>query len=703
MKVVLRCCPGTAAVKAAPGGPLWLAVLVAGHSAWPGALWSQAGADSATADTLPRAVLPPVTVSIARAEAALSSLPYAVSAVAADAWRPGRPTAGLDEALLTVPGVFVANRYNYALDQRVAIRGFGARSAFGVRGVKVLLDGIPQTLPDGQGQLTNVDLAAVERAEVWRGAASVLYGNAAGGVISLRTSLEEPGLLRPELRLVVGGYGFLKGAVRADAPVGAGSLHAAGSRMTTDGFRVHSAAEQRRLSIRAAYPVGPGTRVTLLSSFADDPLAQSPGTLTRAEMDSLPRLADPRYVATEAGKVVTQGQVGASVHRRLSSGASVELVAFGQGREVENPLPFAVIALDRWAYGARSTATLPWGDGGQLATVGADLQWQRDDRRNLSPDRRRVVLDQLDRVVELGSFAQVRVPVGAGVSVTAGARYDRVGFRVDDRLPGDGDQSGERTLAALSAMGGVTVERYRGVVPYVSVGTSFETPTTTELLNRPDGRPGLNPELEPQRAVHYELGARGRGGTWFSYELAAFHADVRDELIPFESPVEPGRRVFRNAGASRHRGLEAGLTVRPLPGVAATAAYTYADYRFETFRVDGDTLDGNRIPGVPVHRLHWTVRYEAPAGGWVAVDNTYTSAVPADDTNAAEAAAWWVAAVRGGWRTVVSGWRVELFAGAENLLDRRYAGSVVINARGGRYFEPAPGRTLLVGAELGRW
>jgi iron complex outermembrane receptor protein len=343
----------------------------------------------------------------------------------------------------------------------------------------------------------------------------------------------------------------------------------------------------------------------------------------------------------------------------------------------------------------------------QLVTLGVDAQWQRDQRRNRDPLRLTVVLEQTDRVFEVGPFVQTRFGVGSRVTVTAGVRYDRVRFRVQDRLPlidsTATDRSGRRVLSALSGSGGVAFRATEALVPYFSVGTSFETPTTTELINRPDGSGGLNLDLRPQRATNYEIGARGRVGAVLSYSVTAFRTDVRDELIPFESPVEPGRTVFRNAGSSTHRGVETGATVRPVPGLTARAVYTLADYRFDEFRVEGDTLDGNRIPGVPVHYLYLSARYESRGGFWGAIDNTYGAGAYVDDRNteAAKADGWWVLTLRAGWEVTIDRWRVAPYVSVLNLTDRRYAGSVVVNARGGRYFEPAPGRNLVLGLEIG--
>lgn len=534
----------------------------------------QAGADSARADTFR---LAPVIVSVTRSATALANVPYSVSVIHRDEIARGRATAGLDEALVTVPGMLVSNRYNPAQDHTLSIRGFGARSAFGVRGVKILLDGIPQTLPDGQGQLSNVDLADVARIEVLRGPSSSLYGNASGGVVSLWTDQQPQERLVGQGRVAAGAYGFLKWQGSVATPVGAGSASLSVSETILDrGYRQHSAADTRRVSARLTYPLATRTRVTLHGLVADSPWLEDPGAVdtTALKSDSTRRLANPNNRSEleggtlrprGAGKEVTQAQGGLALRHDLAGGGSLEVSGFLLRRTLENPIAATYIEIGRWAYGSRATVSLPGAIGPMphVFTAGLDAQWMRDDRQNYSPDRPtlpppQLTRDQLELVTELGPFVQSRLGLGGLASLTVGARYDRVAFRAVDAFLTDGDDSGERVMAAFSASAGVVLEGASFARPYLNVATSFETPTTTELANRPTGPGGFNPALEPQQAVNYELGVRGRVSGVGEYAVAAFHADVEDELTPFEVPGDPGRRYFQNAGSARHRGVEQG-------------------------------------------------------------------------------------------------------------------------------------------------
>lgn len=671
--------------------------------------------DTTRADSLRPVLLAPVIVSVTRSPTDPGHVPFAVSVITRDEISRGRPGQGLSEALVTVPGVFVADRHNPSQDDNLSIRGFGARSAFGVRGIKVLLDGIPQTLPDGQGQLSNVDLARVSRIEVLRGPSSSLYGNASGGVISLWTDAARPPAFEPGARATWGAYGTWKAYVAGAAPVGPGALLVDGSSWATNGFRAHSAGETRKASLRYGADLSPRTRLVVQVLGAYSPRLQDPGALNQAEADTAPTAANPRNVAGDVGKTVSQEQAGLSLEHRAESGLRSSLVLFGLRRDLENPIATTYIQLNRWAYGARLGATLPFAPRGHSAvlTAGVDAQWQWDDRLNQSPDRTLTIRDQLERVSEIGPFVEARADLSRRVTLTLGGRNDRGAFRVDDRLLSDGDDSGARVMARPSGSAGLTFDLGRALQPYAGVSTSFETPTTTELGNRPTGPGGFNPDLQPQTAVNYEIGVRGAGSGEgrpasapgsvlpdFSYSVALYQINVRNELIPFEVPGDPGRRFYQNAGSGRHRGVEAGVALQPVSSLTLVASYTFTAFRFREFRTATDTLDGNQIPGVPAHFLYASLRVQGPRGGWAAADVSAASGYYVNDLNDVRTAPWRTLGIRAGWEGRWGGYRVAPFVALQNLFDERYIGSVSVNAQFGRYFEPAPGRNAYLGLEI---
>ncbi len=590
-------------------------------------------------DTTKPYTLPPTTVSVTRADNPLTNVPFAVHDVERAQISQARPTWGLDEALASVPGVFVANRYNFSQDQRISIRGFGARSAFAVRGIKILIDGIPQTLPDGQGQLTNLELGDVDHIEVLRGSSSALFGNASGGVISLWTN-PHVSELREDVRLVAGrfdgGRAWNKWQSTTNLRVGrsGGSASLTLSRLNYDGERDHSAADSRLLNARLRLPMASGWSLAASLGVADNPKADNPGSLTRAELDAnrdtVPLLNKNR----DAGKAVTQIQSGATLQKTLSNGGEAVFTVFGLTRDLTNPITTTYIDLNRIDYGMRASVSLA------KVTAGFDFQRLQDDRKNFNylntpgdsakPDTARA-LDQLEHVTELGPFVQSTWPLSTHTALTAGLRYDWVKFTGHDRLitPTNPDNSGEKLMQALSGTVGVAVNPSSALTVYGNVGSSFETPTTTELVNSPTGTGGFNSGVGPQRAVNYEIGGRGSLGTKVRYTVAVFQADVKDEIVQYAA--DPTRAYYTNAGRARHRGVELSADIAPVSGVSLAGFWTYADYRYTSYDFTVGTvthvLDGRALPGVPQNWLNLIARVQPTAfrGAWADVQQTYSS------------------------------------------------------------------------------
>ena len=667
-----------------------------------------------TPDTTKPITLAPTTVSVTRTDQPLTKVPFAVHDVARAQISQARPTWGLDEALASVPGVFVANRYNFSQDQRISIRGFGARSAFAVRGVKILIDGIPQTLPDGQGQLTNLELGDVDHIEVLRGSSSSLFGNASGGVISIWTN-PDVAQLREDARIVAGrfdgGRAWNKWQSTTGLRVGrGGSAALTVSRLDYAGERDHSAADSRIINARVRVPFSPEWSLAATLDLGYNPRADNPGSLTLAELhanrDTVPLLNKNR----NAGKAVTQVQTGATVRRTLANDGEAVVTVFGLTRDLQNPITTTYIDLNRIDYGMRASVSLA------KVTAGLDFQRLQDDRKNFNylntpgdsakPDTTRA-LDQLEHVTELGPFVQTTWPLATHTALTAGLRYDWVKFTVDDRLvtPTNPDNSGERLMQALSGSVGIAVNPSSTVTLYGNVGSSFETPTTTELVNSPSGAGGFNANVGPQRAVNYEIGGRGSLGATVKYTVAVFQADVRDEIVQYAA--DPTRAYYTNAGSARHRGVELSADVAPLSGVSLAAFWTYADYRYRSygFTVGTSThvLDGRALPGIPRNWVNLIARAQPASfrGGWAELQQTYSSDYYVNDTLGTRTSPWWATNIRVGWEGNAGGMRLAPFVAVNNAFNHLYVSSVVINAARDRYYEPAPSRNFYVGLSVG--
>ncbi len=682
-----------------------------------------ARADSAAADSLRRRAaqaLDGIRVTVTR-DAARSplELPFAWSRATIDA-RPALRRSGVADLLLGVPGVQVQERANPAQDPRIAIRGFGARSAFGVRGVRVLRDGIPLTLPDGQTPLDWLDLESVDRVDVIRGTAAALYGNAAGGVIDFRSHAPAATPFALDARVWDGG-GLRRAAVLASGSrrdttgvVQGGSWLGSVTRTTGDGPRQWSQLDATSLFARAMATVG-GTRFEVQGARYETPRAENTGALTAAELARDPRLPDSLNITRRSRKAVEQSQLSLLAAR--GDGANTLNASLFVGtRTLDNPLPFAIVAVDRHVaggslHGAFRTTQFAWPVrlGG-----GVDAQRQMDDRLNLEncatllaaaaptaacptpgTERGSLRLNQQERVGGLGGYVRAEVEAPHRVFASAALRYDRVNFRVRDRFIGgtNPDDSGERALSAVSPMLGLSWRARPLLSVYANLSTAFETPTITELTNQDNGAAGLNALLDPQRTRTAEIGVHGVLFSRLRADVALYRATVFEELVPFDVPNQPGRRAFRNAGRTSRQGIETNLT-----GAVSIfdigVAHTWSRFVFDTYSVGTTSYAGKVIPGIPVHLLqgYLTARH---AGWFATVDGSASSRVSANDANTVFAAGYAAWNVRAGYSAPrVGRVRVEPTVGIENVFDRRYAGSVVINATRSRFFEPGLPRRL---------
>ncbi|MFN2433613.1 MAG: TonB-dependent receptor family protein [Gemmatimonadota bacterium] len=655
---------------------------------------------TALADTLEAE---PVVVTVTRVEEEALQNPRAVSVVRGEDIQLAQRTLTLDEALSRVPGTFAQNRNNFSIGERLSIRGFGARAAFGIRGIRLVVDGIPQTLADGQSVSSNIDLASAGRIEVLRGPSSSLYGNAAGGVVDITTEAPPPSPT-VSTKFTAGKFDLQKYQLGLAGRSAALGYVLDANRTDYNGFRGHSRVESTLLNGRLTWDPDESSRWALVLNYNDTPVAESPGSLTRAQADSAPGQGNPRNVATASGESHQQLQGGLSYNRELTNNRALFARVYALDRAIDNPLPFAVIQLERFAGGGglQLTDRTPLFGMGNRLTAGVDLDLQSDDRLNFEnafPERPgepgEATLDQDEQVTSLGVYVQDEAYLAADLELTLGVRYDRVRFDVEDRLLENGDDSGERTLEDVSPMAGLRYSPAPAVNLYANVATSFQTPTTTELANRPTGEGGFNEELEPQTATSYEVGVKGLLGERVSYELAGFLVDVRDELIPFEAPGQEQRQFFRNAGSSQHNGIEASLSARPAPFLRALVAYTYSNFFFEEFATAEAEFDGNDIPGVPPHRLFAQLGWEADL--FAVAEAEVVDEYFVDDANTATNEGYTVVSLRGGWSGDIAGIEWRPFIGINNVFDEEYSGSVVVNAVGARYYEPSPGRNVYGG------
>ncbi|MFU8849178.1 MAG: TonB-dependent receptor family protein [Opitutales bacterium] len=651
--------------------------------------------------------LDPVIVEAVGLEAPVGAIPAAVSVVGRAEVQDASAQLSINEALRTVPGVFVLNPYNFAQDSRIAIRGFGAQSDFGIRGVRLVVDGIPATLPDGQSGVDGIDLGAVEQIEVIRGPAAAIYGPAAGGVIRIRTE-DPPARPFAELRLTGGDYGLEKSQFKAGGSEGPLGVLLSATHLDYDGYRANSRVVDDSLNMKLRYQFETAGELTTVFRLTDSPKQGDPGGLTAAEAANNPRQARDRNLQFDAGERVRQEELGVDYRKPLSEDHELRLQGFAVQRDFANKLPFTdggQVSFDRLYYGGGASYTYSAESFRLLG--GAEFGQQSDARRrydNLEGRRGELALEQDEDVLNLGAYALFELALPRAVTFSAAARYDEVRFDVTDHFLADGDDSGKITFRETSPMLGIRWEPSPEVTFYANASTAFQTPTTTEFADPSGG--GFNNALAAEKALQFEAGVKTQFPNlpWQpSLDLAVFKIEIDDALVPFELPGSPGRDFFRNAGSSSRSGVEAALRLIPGERWLAAISYTYSDFSYDDFTTPDGDFSGNRLPGVPEHFANLRLGYEDPSGFSLIWNTRFVGALQANDANTTEVSGYSFSDLRLRWERDFGDWTVEGFAGVNNIFDKAYSANIRINAFGGRYFEPAPDRNLYAGLRLRYW
>lgn len=638
-----------------------------------------------------------------------------------------RTDADISQALDGVPGLLARDRQNLAQDTQLSIRGFGARATFGVRGVRLYVDGIPASMPDGQGQLSHFSLAGGSRIDVIRGPFSALHGNAAGGVVEMWSAQGTSG--DPwRARASMGSHGAQQLAVQLLGAAGRTGYNLALSRHDTDGWRAHSAARREIANFTASTDLGQGRRLALVANHLEVD-ARDPLGLTADQARDDPRQAVAVARQYDTRKTTAQQQLGLAYTHDLGHAQHLRLSAWGGRRDVEQFLPIppapqanpthagGVIDLDN----AYDGLDLRWSVLGTLAggalelTAGTSVERQRQHRRgwenfvgNTLGVRGALRRDEHNRLHGRHAYAQAWWQFAPRWSLLAGVRHSQVGFTSDDRYitAGNPDDSGRVRYRHTAPVIGLGFAPHDQLQLYASAGRGFETPTFNELSYRADGAPGLAFDLAPAISDSRELGLKWRTHTGQQVTAALFRAQTDDELAVARNTG--GRSSFRNAGQARRQGAELLLTTPLGQWLDLTMAATWLDATFRQAigicQAAGCTVPdavipaGTRIPGVAARQLHARLRLQRD--GWsAAVEAQALGDVSVNDLGSARAPGHGLLHLAGSrtWHTPHGALRV--FARVDNLLDRRHIGSVIVNEGSGRFFEPGAGRQTTLGLQ----
>lgn len=649
--------------------------------------------------------------------------PAAVSVVNGDEMRQAAPRVNLSESLRAVPGLQVQNRQNYAQDLQLSIRGFGSRSTYGVRGLRIYVDGIPATMPDGQGQTSNIDIGSVDTIEVLRGPFSALYGNSSGGVINVtsQTGTQPPTV---EASSYYGSFGTWHYGMKATGAVGDGS-HAGDvdytvstNRFTTHGYRDHSGARKNLANARLGVRINDVSKLTLLLNSVDIK-ANDAGGLTADEWRDNPRQS-PRGDQYNTRKNTRQTQAGLRYERQLSAQDDLSVMMYAGERETTQfqSIPRApqlkpshaggVIDLTRHYQGIDTRLT----HRGELLvpvtlTAGLDYENMSERRKgyenfvmvNGAPqygEQGALRRNERNLMWNVDPYLQTQWQLTDKLSLDAGVRYSSVWFDSNDYYitPGNGDDSGDASYHKWLPAGSLKYALTDAWNVYLSAGRGFETPTINELSYRSDNQSGLNFGLKPSTNDTVEIGSKTRIGNGL-FTAALFQTNTDNEIVVDSS--SGGRTSYKNAGKTRRQGMELGLDQQFGESWRLKAAWTWLDATYRTNVCDDASCNGNRIPGIARNMGYASFGYQPEQGWYAGSDIRYMSDIMANDENTAKAPSWTVVGLTTGYKWSYGRMDMDLFGRIDNLFDREYVGSVIVNESNGRYYEPAPGRNYGIG------
>ena len=627
-----------------------------------------------------------VALQAPKTETPRNQLPFSLSVQSVDEFQKIYQQLSLQEYLVAVPGLFTQNANNYAQDLRISLRGFGARAAFGIRGIKLIVDGIPETTPDGQGQLDNLPLGLLSSVEVLRGPSASLYGNASGGVLYLNTldQLENETI---QLQSRLGAYGFqsyqLNTSLKGEKTVAL--LHI--NRTKTDGFRQNSGFEQTLFNTKIKHRLSSKSTLQLQLNYTDSPRAEDAGGITLEDTEVDWSQARQRNVAYDTYESVNQFKSGLRWQQDWGDQWNLDTYGFYTFRDFYGKLPFengGIIDLTRNYFG-----------------FGSRLNYIQDKHRWQIGIETAQQADQRDRYLNLNgaqgslSFSQLESFGSFGIYILDEVRWEKVllrtSLRYDDLRLGADSVSEDQTYQVLNPSVGLSYEVASQHRLFADFSSSFETPALSELSANPSGAEGLNLELEPARALNYELGWKG---LWAKIRMEAnvFFIESTNEILPYELEAFPGRAFYRNAGATQRWGVEVFGSYQ-WEQWELQASMTQAQYRF----TENNTSEGNTLPGIPNSQFFLQVGYTSLQNWQFQLTGEHIGSLYADTDNAVQIEAFQKVRLQGGKTIALGDLELNLFAGINNLFDVRYFDNIRLNAFGGRYYEPAPGRNAFFG------
>ena len=609
------------------------------------------------------------------------------------------------EYINATPGLFSLNANNYAQDLRISIRGFGARAAFGIRGIKLIVDGIPETSPDGQGQLDNTDPSIIKNITVLRGPASTYYGNAAGGAILINTT--EP-IDRSFVsgRLNLGSFKFKQYQLKAGINSKNSDFFFSINNTSTNGYRDQSGFKSTNLNSNYLFKSRKLSFKAILN-YTDSPVAEDPGSINLEDLINDRKQARDRNILFQTGESISQFKIGFQLKAsNIAKGTSLNSYAFMSTRNFNGKLPFefgGIIDLKRnyGGIGISLEKRIIKAHSINKMRLGIEVNLQNDERQrfqNLEGSTGNLTLDQDEIFENYAVYFQDHFLYKKWF-LEFGIRYDINKIRNKDQFLSNGDDSGDINLDALNPSLGISYKFSNKSNLFANFRTSFETPSLNELSNNPLGN-GFNPNLNPQRSLNFELGYKYNRNNKLSYDISLFHIDTKEEFIPFELEEFQGQTFYRNAGSSKRNGIEIGAIYTFKKHWNIQAAYTYSDFKYDDYQIDNNNFSGNQLPGIPKHYGYIGIIKSQETGLNLLLESRLIGNLYTADNNQVEDQAYALVNFQASYEFKINSFSFSPFVGIKNLFNSTYNDNIRINAFGGRYYEAGPGINYYGGLNL---
>lgn len=665
-----------------------------------------------------------IVVQSGRLEQKQFDAPASIYTLDADTLRSSGPQVNLSDVLNRVPGVVALNRNNYAQDIQVSIRGFGARSAFGVRGIRLITDGIPASMPDGQGQTSTVSMTSTERIEVLTGPLAQLYGNASGGVIQTFTR-EASDTPEAQVNLYTGSFGMQRTDWQVSQRTGNVGLVADYSTFSIDGYRQQSSAERKQLNSVITVDAKPDTRFKFIVNIFDMPQAKDALGLTAAQLAADPSQAGTNAIARNTRKTVKQEQVGAVAEHRVDSDLKLQARIYGGTRtNLQYQSTNAWIGLDRRYEGLGLQANgkgSAWNGQHVTWVAGLDFDHAQEQRQAgaaaAGEKSGPLTRNELNEATNKDYFAQANWSLGERFTLTTGARQSNVTLKSRDDLPTPVDGSGSVTYTATSPVLGLTWHAQDNLNVYINQGKGFETPTMVEAAYSRDSNNTLvekfNPNLQAARSKHLELGTKWLPSASTRVDAAWFQIETTNEIVA--ALASNGKTAYDNAAQTKRDGFELALRNQYTANWRTHASATVMNATYQAGSASYSPPNGNSLPAIPKRQLFASLQWsekgfasigqKPPLGMEAGLDVIHRSSMWANDANTATtsdyafAPSYTLLNARVRQRYQVGPARVEAFIGVDNLTNKNAVSSVIINQFSKQYFEPGLPRSWVIGVQ----